>query len=96
MWGGNTTWDGTKNPVAQSQAAAYTKGHNRSLYADMTLKQDLSSILPGLGAGFMLAYDNWASYVENHSKTYRYGSDNVQWKSGKPVFVSQYTAGRVK
>lgn len=59
----------------------------------MTLKQDLSSILPGLGAGFMLAYDNWASYVENHSKTYRYGSDNVQWKSGKPVFVSQYTAG---
>lgn len=41
----------------------------------------------------MLAYDNWASYVENHSKTYRYGSDNVQWKSGKPVFVSQYTAG---
>lgn len=93
LWGGNTTWDGTKNPVAQSQAAAYTKGHNRSLYADMTLKQDLSSILPGLGAGFMLAYDNWASYVENHSKTYRYGSDNVQWKSGKPVFVSQYTAG---
>lgn len=41
----------------------------------------------------MLAYDNWASYVENHSKTYRYGSDNVQWKSGKPVAVSQYTAG---
>ena len=82
LWGGNTTWDGTLNPVAQSQAAAYTKGHNRSLYADMTLKQDFSSILPGLGGSFQLAYDNWASYVENHSKTYRYGSDNIVWKSG--------------
>lgn len=93
LWGGNTTWDGTMNPVAQSQAAAYTKGHNRSLYADMTLKQNLSSVLPGLGASFQLAYDNWAAYVENHSKTYRYGSDNVVWKSGAPVSVSQYTAG---
>lgn len=93
LWGGNTTWDGTLNPVAQSQAAAYTKGHNRSLYADMTLKQDFSSILPGLGGSFQLAYDNWASYVENHSKTYRYGSDNIVWKSGTPVSVSQYTAG---
>ena len=34
----------------------------------MTLKQDLSSILPGLGGSFKLAYDNYAAYVENHSK----------------------------
>ena len=93
LWGGNTTWDGTLNPVAQAQDAAYTKGHERSLYADMTLKQNLSSILPGLGASFQLAYDNWASYVENHSKTYRYGSDNIEWRSGAPVSVSQYVAG---
>lgn len=93
LWGGNTTWAGTLNPVAQSQAAAYTKGHNRSLYADMTLKQDLSSVLPGLGATLQLAFDNWAAYVENHSKTYRYGSDNVVWKSGAPFSESQYIAG---
>ncbi len=93
LWGGNSTWSGTMNPVAQSQAAAYTKAHNRSLYADMALKQDLSTVLPGLGASLMLAYDNWASYLENHSRTYSYGSDNIQWKSGKPVPVSQYTAG---
>lgn len=93
LWGGNSTWSGTMNPVAQSQAAAYTKAHNRSLYADMTLKQDLSTVLQGLKASLMLAYDNWASYFENHSRTYSYGSDNIQWKSGKPVSVSQYTAG---
>lgn len=93
LWGGNTTWAGTMNPVAQSRDAAYTKGHNRSLYADMTLRQDLSSVLPGLGADLMLAYDNFSAYTENHSKTYVYGSDNVEWQSGKPVSVSQYTAG---
>jgi tonB-linked outer membrane protein, susC/ragA family len=93
LWGGNSTWSGTLNPVAQSQAAAYTKGHIRSLYADMTLRQNLSSVLPGLGANLMVAYDNLASYVEDHSKTYVYGSDVLQWMSGAPRPVSRYTAG---
>ena len=36
-WGGNnTSWLGTSNPVAQSQGAAYAKGHMRNLFADMT------------------------------------------------------------
>lgn len=93
LWGGSITWAGTLNPVAQSQATAYTKGHNRSLYADMTLKQDLSSILPGLGGSFKLAYDNYAAYVENHSKTYRYGIDYVAWASGKPTAGTQNVFG---
>ena len=47
-WGGSTTWAGTSNPVAQSQGAAYSKGHSRSLFADLTLSQDLSGLLKGL------------------------------------------------
>lgn len=49
-WGGSTTWAGTSNPVAQSQGAAYSKGHSRSLFADLTLSQDLSGLLKGLGS----------------------------------------------
>ena len=48
MWGGSDTWAGTSNPVAQSIGAAYYKNHSRSLYFDVTMKQDLSSWLKGL------------------------------------------------
>lgn len=44
-WGGSTTWAGTMNPIAQSQGAAYSKGHTRNLYADLTLSQDLSGFV---------------------------------------------------
>ena len=43
VWGGNTVYT-TNNPVAQSQAAAYYKNHQRALYADVQLVQDLSAI----------------------------------------------------
>jgi TonB-linked outer membrane protein, SusC/RagA family len=86
MWAGNSTYDGTKNPVAQSQGAAYTKGHARALYTDITLKQDLSAILPGLGGSFQLAYDDVSNITENHSKTYMYNAYSVQMdENGVPV-----------
>lgn len=94
LWGGNATWDGTKNPVAQAQGAAYSKGHTRSLFADMTLSQDLSSMLPGLGANFRLAYDNYSSLWEKHHQTYVYGSDAVTgWENGAPTTTNRYTGG---
>lgn len=93
-WGGSSTWEGTGNPVAVSQAAAYTKFHERTLFADMTLDQDLSSITPGLGASAMLSYDNSALYWENHSKTFVYGSDAVTgWENGVPTTTTRYTNG---
>ncbi|MCD8172110.1 MAG: SusC/RagA family TonB-linked outer membrane protein [Alistipes sp.] len=96
LWGGNSTWAGTLNPVAQSQAAGYTKSHRRALFADMTLRQDLSVITPGLGGSFRLAYDNSAIYIENYSKTYIYGSDAVtSWNGSTPDLssLSRYTGG---
>ncbi len=96
LWGGNSTWDGTLNPVAQSQASGYSKSHQRALFADMTIKQDLSAILPGLGGSFKLAYDNSAVYWENYSRTYTYGSDAVtEWINGVPNMenLSRYTGG---
>lgn len=71
VWGGNTVY-GTNNPVAQSQAAAYYKNHQRALYADLQLEQDLSAITPGLSAQGQIGYDTWSNIYEDHSKTYRY------------------------
>lgn len=94
LWGGSASWKGTNNPVAQSQAAGYTKNHLRSLFADMTLKQDFSSILPGLKGSLRIAYDNLSMIQENRSMTYRYASDNVSgWMDGEPVIGSRYTDG---
>lgn len=96
LWGGNNTWAGTKNPVAISQDAGYTKTHTRTLFADMTLKQDLSSILEGLSADFLLSYDNNAVYLEKRHRTYAYGSDAVtEWDGDTPVLTSlkRYTGG---
>ena len=86
LWGGSSDFDGTKNPVAQAEGAAYNKQHLRSLYADMTLRQDLSTILPGLGASARIAYDNLAAYYEDRSKTYEYGYNRFTgWSDGEPV-----------
>lgn len=97
LWGGQTagtTWDGTKNPVAVAQGAAYTKQHIRSLYADMTLKQDFSSVLPGLGGSLRVAYDNLAAYLEDHSKTFIYGYDYVTaFENNEPSAITKYQGG---
>ncbi len=89
-WGGSTTWAGTSNPVAQSQGAAYSKGHSRSLFADLTLSQDLSGLLKGLGANFRLAYDNYSNILEDHSKTYTYAGYATSWTTNGPFLYCHF------
>ena len=76
VWGGNSVFT-TSNPVAQSQGTAYYKNHQRALYADLVLEQDLSAITEGLSAQGQLGYDTWSNVYENHSKTYRYSNYQV-------------------
>lgn len=96
-WGGNATWDGTKNPYAQSVAAAYTKNHTRALFSDITLKQDLGSVLEGLEATLRVSYDNSSNVLENHSRTYEYGSyptSSIVWNAdGTATKGSEFTGG---
>ncbi len=82
-WGSSATWDGTLNPVAQSIGAAYYKNHQRSLFTDLTIKQDLSGLLKGLSAQVGVAYDNYANIFENHSKEYEYQTINPSWPAGQ-------------
>ena len=94
LWGGNATWSGTANPVALVQGRGYSKGHTLGLWADMTLRQDLSAITEGLGASFRMGYDKVASYWEDHTMSYRYGSTSVTgWTDGKPSSFNEFTGG---
>lgn len=95
LWGGNTTWGENWNPVALTEGRAYSKGHTRGLYADMSLRQDLSSLTEGLGASVRMGYDNLASYWENHTKGYKYGMATVaSWENGMPVAGEELTGGK--
>lgn len=82
LWGGSASWSGKKNPVAQSQGSGYYKLHQRSLYSDVTLGQDLSSFVKGLGATLRVAYDHSSIIYEDHSKSYKFGMSSVDWIDG--------------
>jgi TonB-linked SusC/RagA family outer membrane protein len=91
VWSGSDVWAGTSNPVAQSQGAAYYKNHSRSLFADITLSQDLSSWIKGLGATIRVGYDNTSNIYEDHSKGYTYSVVTPLWEEGaaEPTFTTK-------
>ena len=93
-WGGNSTWAGTVNPVAQSQDAGYSRNHNRGIYTDLTIRQELPAVLKGLAVQGRIAYDHFSNIYENYSKTYVYGSPTVaDWLTGEPQLGKAFTGG---
>lgn len=85
LWGGNSTWSGVSNPVAQSTDAAYYKIFNRQLFFNAEVLQDLCMVTPGLKFNVGASYDVASNIEEDHSKKYNYGMANVTgWVDGKP------------
>ena len=67
-----------------------------ALYADMLLRQDLSSITKGLGGSVRIGYDNLASYWEDHRRNEKYGMQSVtQWTNGEPSAFTDFEGGSV-
>lgn len=58
------------------------------MFADLTLSQDLSGLLKGLGANFRLAYDNYSNILEDHSKTYTYAGYATSWTTNGPFYTA--------
>lgn len=86
VWGGNSTWSGNNNPVAQSTDAAYYKIFNRQLFFDAEIEQDLCMLTKGLKFNIGASYDAVANIEEDHSKKYNYGMTPVAgWENGAPV-----------
>ncbi len=77
IWGGNSTWSGDNNPVAQSTDAAYYKIYERNLFFDAQIDQDLCMVTPGLKFNIGASYDVFSNIVEDHSKKYNYGMSSV-------------------
>ena len=71
-WGGSQTY-GDFNLLAKSQGAGFTKTHQRQIWADITLEQDLDMVLKGLQFYVGGSYDNSSNMIENRTKGYQYG-----------------------
>ena len=72
VWGGSQTF-GDFNLVAKSQGTGFSKTHQRQIWADVTLEQDLDFIIDGLQFYAGGSYDNASNTIENRSKGYQYG-----------------------
>ena len=72
VWGGSQTY-GDFNLIAKATGAGFTKTHQRQIWADLTLEQDLDFILPGLKFYAGGSYDNASNTIENRTKGYQYG-----------------------
>ena len=72
VWGGSQTY-GDFNLVAKSQGTGFTKTHQRQIWADVTLEQDLDFIADGLKFYVGGSYDNASNTIENRTKGYQYG-----------------------
>ena len=78
-WGGSQTY-GDFNLLAKSQGAGFSKTHQRQIWADITLEQDLYMLVPGLQFYVGGSYDNSSNTIENRAKGYQYG-----WNYYDPV-----------
>ena len=72
VWGGSQTY-GDFNILAKSQGSGYMKTHQRQIWANITLEQDLDIITKGLKFYVGASYDNSSNTIETRSKGYQYG-----------------------
>ena len=72
VWGGSQTY-GDFNLLAKTQGTGFSKTHQRQIWADITLEQDLDFILKGLQFYAGGSYDNASNTIERRSKGYQYG-----------------------
>lgn len=71
-WGGSNTY-GDYNLLAKIQGTGFQKTHQRQIWANMTLEQDLSMLVKGLKFYAGGSYDNSSITQERSSKGYQYG-----------------------
>lgn len=71
-WGGSQTF-GDFNIIAKMQGTGFQKTHQRQIWANMVLDQDLSIITKGLKFYIGASYDNCSNITEQNIKGYQYG-----------------------
>jgi TonB-linked SusC/RagA family outer membrane protein len=74
MWGGNETY-GDGNVAAKIQDVGFAKTHQRQLWANAKLTQDLGAWVKGLSFAIGADYDNASILTEQRYKGHQYGFD---------------------
>ena len=72
VWGGSQDY-GNNNLLAKATGTGFTKTHQRQIWADITLEQDLDFLLKNLKFYVGGSYDNASNTIENRTKGYQYG-----------------------
>lgn len=92
-WGGSTAY-GASNIVARIKGTGHNKTHERALFADAKLVQNLDMILEGLSASVRVGYDNRSEIVEEKKKAFEYGNTRYIFGSNGQVTDSvQFIGG---
>lgn len=69
-WGGTPIY--TRNPMADVHETGFATTHERTFYGDLTIIQELNSLLDGLSILGAVSYDNNVAYWDRKTKTYSY------------------------
>lgn len=102
-WGGNLLYT-TRNPYAESVDMGFSRSHRRNISADLTINQDLSIITKGLSAELTVAYDNDATLLDQHSKTFNYETNGRLYGSStalkyasslNTIYMRSFLSGRL-
>lgn len=92
IWGGNETY-GDGNVVAKIQDSGFQKTHQRQLWANARLNQDLSFWVKGLSFFMEAGYDNSSITIEQRYKGHQYGYEYYTGEIGDKNHVATVIQG---
>lgn len=91
-WGGNEIY-GDGNVAAKIQDSGFLKTHQRQLWADVTLEQNLDFWVKGLSFRVSVGYDNSSITKEARSKGHQYAYEYYTGEIGDKYNVNEVVMG---
>lgn len=95
IWGGNEAY-GDANVAAKIQSSGFQKTHQRQLWADAKLTQDLGFWVKGLSAFISAGYANSSITNEHSSKGHQYGYEYYTGTIGDKNNVQEVLMGNLE
>ena len=92
IWGGNEAY-GESNVIAKIQDVGFSKTHQRQLWANAKITQDLGFWVKGLSLSLGGGYDNASITYEQRSKGYQYGYEYYKGNIGDKNNVQEVIMG---
>lgn len=91
---GGSLVHGNKNPYALLKEYGHSREIFGTLLADLTLRQDLSGVVEGLGASAGIAFDNVGSMSEHSQKEFRYFYENPRFSEDGTLITTPTFVGK--